>query len=56
MIFRGLQGWRIDGKSEELSTVPKGNLGVFRSDDCYILLQVSVSRCARFRYLLTLPF
>jgi hypothetical protein len=38
----GLQAWRFDGKSEEISLVPKGNLGVFRSDDCYVLSRVSM--------------
>lgn len=38
--FRGLQAWRIDNKSQEISKVESTSFGVFRSDDCYILLVV----------------
>jgi hypothetical protein len=38
--YSGVQLWRIDNKSQELSVVGTGSFGVFRSDDCYVLLEV----------------
>eukprot|EP00029_Vermamoeba_vermiformis_P005779 TRINITY_DN209_c0_g1_i3.p1 TRINITY_DN209_c0_g1~~TRINITY_DN209_c0_g1_i3.p1 ORF type:complete len:597 (-),score=204.42 TRINITY_DN209_c0_g1_i3:2225-4015(-) len=34
----GLLIWRIDNKSQEISVVGKGTHGLFRSDDCYLIL------------------
>jgi hypothetical protein len=49
----GLQIWRIDNKSQEISVVGSSTHGVFRSDDCYLVLLTALNENMEKRYELT---